>query len=54
MGSLLVFLWVQNDRASQMKFIADRKVPKFRALAIRKIKIGKVRDGSGRIGVLPN
>jgi hypothetical protein len=30
LGSLLVFLWVQNNRASQMKFIADRKVPKFR------------------------
>jgi hypothetical protein len=45
LGSLLIFLLVQNNRASQMKFIADRKVPKFRALAIRKIKIGKVRDG---------
>jgi hypothetical protein len=49
-----------------MKFIADGKVPKFRkgvhsghnsrmviALAIREIKVGKVRDGSGQIGVLP-
>jgi len=24
------------------------------ALAVRKTKLGKVRDGSGRVGVLPN